>query len=551
MATPPPQEEKAQVSEQAAFPPIRHKSTTLPPAPTEPRQPPKNSTNKTILDYLLYRSTQSRLKQAQVESLEMTTYLQQNQDKDTIQEQKQRWMEMMNVAEQDKNAVESVVKGILSNHRSKRPSFEIDNHFEQRLHLCQLTNLIFGRRETSETDTTTDTSSTTSNKRRRRHHLHHHQHHHHHHQHHLHLHQHHRRPETSTEQATIGQDDNETKICRWTSMITPNHCRRHRLQLCDLCTDKSTTLLSTKVASSSSSPFSPGLLEAIPTFLKTSADLLRHTLETNHHQHHDQDNIGDDDDDDDNKKKPMIFAGQKVMGGGMPPRWYDLFLELLTQAAIECYLCDMETGLEAIYEIFSYGDVEDEDEPERHTDDEEDEDEEDEEDEDEEDVEDSHTPKLASADNNNDDDNDGDDDDWSVEAADHHLLFPKTRTMYLFKTQVREREKEILVIEENTSLHQHFQALAKRYPLDNFEKNMGEYIQMIHHTMAVPDLDTTKDEGNSTTMLEKEATPSIYKYPCDGSLLMPELTEEDEETNNNKRRASVDLEKDDDSKRHG
>ncbi|CAO3600865.1 unnamed protein product [Absidia cylindrospora] len=539
-----PQDEKAQVNEKAAFPPIQHKSTTLPPAPTEPRQPPKNSTNKTILDYLLYRSTQSRLKQAQFESLEMATSLQQIQDQDTIQEQKQCWMELMNVAEQDKNAVESIVKGILSNHRSKRPSFQIDNHFEQQLHLCQLTNLIFGRRETSENDTSTETSSTASNKRRRRHHLHHHRHHHLHHQHHLHLHQHHRRPDTSPEQVTNDQDGNEeTKaICRWTYMITPNHCRRHRLQRCDLCTDQSTT-----TTRASSSPFSPGLLEAIPTFLKTSADLLRHTLETNHHH---QDNTGDDD-----KKKPMIFAGQKVMGGGMPPRWYDLFLELLTQAAIECYLCDMETGLEAIYEIFSYGDVEDEDEPERHTDDddddEEDEDEDDDDDDEDEGVEDSDTPKLPSADNNNDNDDD-DDDDWSVEAADHHLLFPKTRTMYLFKTQVREREKEILVIEENTSLHQHFQALAKRYPLDNFEKNMGEYIQMIHHTMTVPELDTTKDEGNATTILEKEATPSIYKYPCDGSLLMPEFTEEDEETtNNNKRRASVDLEKDDDSKRHG
>ena len=56
--------------------------------------------------------------------------------------------------------------------------------------------------------------------------------------------------------------------------------------------------------------------------------------------------------------KPMMFAGQKVMGGGMPPKWYDLFLELLTQAAIESYLCDGQVGLESIFEIFSYGRVE-------------------------------------------------------------------------------------------------------------------------------------------------------------------------------------------------
>lgn len=105
-----------------------------------------------------------------------------------------------------------------------------------------------------------------------------------------------------------------------------------------------------------------------------------------------------------------MFAGQKVMGGGMPPRWYDLFLELLTQAAIESYLCDTQAGLEPIFEIFSYGDVEDED----------------------------HIDEVS-----DDEDEELDLDEWGIRAADHHLLFPKTRTMYLFKTQVREREKDV------------------------------------------------------------------------------------------------------------
>jgi hypothetical protein len=113
-----------------------------------------------------------------------------------------------------------------------------------------------------------------------------------------------------------------------------------------------------------------------------------------------------------------MVAGQQVMGGGMPSRWYDLFLDLLTQAAIQSYMCDGKTGLETIYEIFSYGYVEDEDEEDIM--DEYDEEEEYEEEDDEE-----------------------NDDIWSVKAADHHLLFPKTRTMFLFKLQVREREKEV------------------------------------------------------------------------------------------------------------
>lgn len=115
-----------------------------------------------------------------------------------------------------------------------------------------------------------------------------------------------------------------------------------------------------------------------------------------------------------------MFAGQKVMGGGMPPKWYDLFLELLTQAAIESYLCDGQVGLESIFEIFSYGRVEEEGEEEEA----EEEEEEEEEDEEEE----GEQQEVGS---------------WGVRAADHHLLFPKTRTMYLFKTQVREREKDV------------------------------------------------------------------------------------------------------------
>lgn len=169
---------------------------------------------------------------------------------------------------------------------------------------------------------------------------------------------------------------------RFSQPILPPFCRRHRVQDCYGCV----------LPNHPTSPAPPaGLIEAIPTFLRTSADMLRRILES------------------DNEVKPMMFAGQKVMGGGMPPKWYDLFLELLTQAAIESYLCDAQVGLEPIFEIFSYGDVEEEEDEEEY-----------EEEEHEQDV-----------------------DEWGIRAADHHLLFPKTRTMYLFKTQVREREKDV------------------------------------------------------------------------------------------------------------
>ena len=115
----------------------------------------------------------------------------------------------------------------------------------------------------------------------------------------------------------------------------------------------------------------------------------------------------------------------------MPPKWYDLFLEFLTQAVIESYLCDSHIGLQSIFEAFSYGDVE-EDEKE---DDEKDEDDEDEEQEE-------STPDPS---DQTDQENDEEDEEelWGVRAEDHFLLFPKTRTIFLFSQQLREREKEV------------------------------------------------------------------------------------------------------------
>lgn len=187
---------------------------------------------------------------------------------------------------------------------------------------------------------------------------------------------------------TVGFNHFTTTTHLFNTAFDPPFCRRHRRSHCT----QSSCLISQG---------GPGLAEAIPAFLKTSANMLRSVLDSEH----------DD-------LKPLMVAGQQVMGGGMPPRWYDLFLDLLTQAAIQSYMCDGKTGLETIYEIFSYGYVEDEDEEETIEDEEED-----------------------------DEDDEYDDDEvqdvWTVKAADHHLLFPKTRTMFLFKLQVREREKEV------------------------------------------------------------------------------------------------------------
>ncbi|KAK4514036.1 uncharacterized protein ATC70_006044 [Mucor velutinosus] len=368
-----------------------------------------STTNSLILDYLFYQSIQSRLQKA---------FTFDDQSDGT-----------------DKNVIESVIEGILSSTK-KTKNKKVDAKFEQRLNLCQLTNLTIGR-----THHVTFSAPVASRRIR----------------------------------------DIDTTNNAFSNAFHPTFCRRHRQPEC-----RQPRCLNAQVGG-------PGLAMAIPAFLKTSANMLRSVL--------------DSDDD----VKPLTVAGQQVMGGGMPPRWYDLFLDLLTQAAIQSYMCDGKTGLETIYEIFSYGYVEDEDEEDMPMEDEDDE----EEDED-----------------DDDEDDDENNDIWNVKASDHHLLFPKTRTMFLFKLQVREREKEFIQIKDGYTLEMHFKELEKLYPLIYFERNMCDFIQMLLDDMDIPALDKCDVPDIASPIKSPEdlpepqfisTIPSLYKYPGDGSLLMPEI----------------------------
>lgn len=76
------------------------------------------------------------------------------------------------------------------------------------------------------------------------------------------------------------------------------------------------------------------MVDAIPAFLKCSAMSYRDIA------------------------KGMVDKGEiqdmkdmKVLEG-----WYKLLLEMMTQAAIESYLCDEDTGFDTILDVFSYGD---------------------------------------------------------------------------------------------------------------------------------------------------------------------------------------------------
>lgn len=47
---------------------------------------------------------------------------------------------------------------------------------------------------------------------------------------------------------------------------------------------------------------------------------------------------------------------------------------------------------------------------------------------------------------------------------------------------------------EGTDLDSHFQKLAQRFPLQTFEKSMGDFIQMILDSMDIPALDMVNFE---------------------------------------------------------
>lgn len=70
--------------------------------------------------------------------------------------------------------------------------------------------------------------------------------------------------------------------------------------------------------------------------------------------------------------------------------------------------------------------------------------------------------------------------------------------------------------------------------------------------------------STNSTATSAAPAPSVYKYPGDGSLLMPEIPDDEDDddehaglqniegpVHTNKRRASVELVKGDDLKRHG
>ncbi|CAO3624885.1 unnamed protein product [Cunninghamella blakesleeana] len=426
--------------------------------------PYQSSTNKTILDHLLYLSIQSRL----------TQHIQHNNNNKQVVKNK---------------VVDSIVTGILSSHlNNKKSKFSFstkeNNHFNRRLHLCQLTDMIFGSRyDISPFQLPITTTTTTS---------------------------------------CIKKRKKKTSKHIYFQNALPTHCRCHRKLSCYHCTHYSkppliisdqslhpvttrndynnnnkSTIMNHHHSSSpilSTHPYHNSILiQVIPLFLKISADYFRYHLNDSSSLQQQQ-----------NNNKNVDPSSDTTITG--LPAWYDLYLNLLTQATIEAYLCDGHIGIKTILDIFSYCYMDEDDDDDASESDisiqeENDEDEKERIDTNENDLLDDSSPFRLS---------------WLLNVADYHLLFPKTRSSTQFKTQVCQREQEFLIAPEGLTLQDHFHQLAIKYPVETFDKDIREFIKTILKTMDIPILEKDRKKMLSTH------NPYVFKND-DGSLLMPDI----------------------------
>ncbi|CAG8501883.1 16644_t:CDS:2 [Cetraspora pellucida] len=195
--------------------------------------------------------------------------------------------------------VTTIVEGLLQSHRTHASSIKLPLSLKHRLYLCQLLHLVFDRSSLSYTSF----------------------------------------PLKSTRQRTYKLPDNLLKYENLFKTPLSSRCRRHRLNICNSCLQYSDNFSTIPQWSRKKIPpkpipsrkTAPGLIDAIPVFINTSAITYRIANDQSELDHNDSSLV-----------KPL---------------WYGLLLDLLTQAAIECYLCDSYSSIDTLLEIFSYGDI--------------------------------------------------------------------------------------------------------------------------------------------------------------------------------------------------
>ncbi|KAG0007158.1 hypothetical protein BGZ65_001703, partial [Modicella reniformis] len=474
------------------------------------------TTHHRILDHCFHLSIETRLKQAEAQYLASTqeqVVEQQLKDQDQDWHKRQRSLvdEAVVLGRKGSN-VEAIVDGILKSHRSNGPLQTLPRHIKHRLHLCQLTSMVFGRFDVASSTNNSAGLNVYSAFHSRRH---------------------------GTSRAAIKHRFTHSKQGRQLQPLFAHpisaslYCRRHHRRDCrrTCCTlaklqqeqqqalelkKKMTNDYFLNTVRKQEHQRITGLVDAIPAFLKCSAMSYRDIA------------------------KGMVDKGEiqemkdmKVLEG-----WYRLLLEMMTQAAIESYLCDEDTGFDTILDVFSYGD----------------------------DPESAETAlkdftvgenieptSMDSSFNTTDTGVEGLQfqtlsglgsaamspmknqyqsqqlgtpilHDVTTQDRQDDILFAKTPDYEAFKKAKDERLKEFLRLNGST-MERHFAELADKYPLIIFERQMTHFIARSQQLLVDPKL--SQSNGDHQTMgLLIPPTTSAY---ADGSLSMPVSEDEDED----------------------
>lgn len=476
------------------------------------------STHHRILDHCFHVSIETRLKQAEAQYL---AAIQEQAIEQQLKEQEEQHQPPMSALKQDDwrrrqrtlvdeavvlgrkgSNVEAIVDGILKSHRASGPLQTLPRHLKHRLHLCQLTSMVFGRFDVSSSSNNTHSSNSPG----------------------LNIYAafHHSRRHAAARAAIQQQYLNNSPQGQKTRSFfvnaapisTSHYCRRHHRRDCKrtCCTlaklqheqQQALELKKRMMANQqqyymnyirkqdvpgqqNSQRHLAGLVEAIPAFLKCSAmsycDITK--------------NMPDSKDAKGSNKNEDVH---KVMEG-----WYKLLLEMMTQAVVESYLCDGATGIDTILDVFSYG-------------------------------EDIRAEGLTKVNTPVHIDDPSMDDVYGhrQQQKQHHVnvqdavaydhqddvLYAKTPEYKAFKEAKRARLQEILTTEAST-VEEHFVGLATKYPLIVFERQMTHYISRSQQLLADPKL--SQHSENIGLMIPP--TTSAY---ADGSLSMPVSDDEDD-----------------------
>ncbi|KAI1317728.1 hypothetical protein EDD11_007902 [Mortierella claussenii] len=553
------------------------------------------STHHRILDHCFHVSIETRLQQAetqylasiQEQALEQQQYQDQSSSIETQSGQGQQddWRKRQQslvdeavVLGRKGSNVEAIVDGILKSHRSNGPLQTLPRHLKHRLHLCQLTSMVFGRFDVASSTNNSAGLNIYSAFHSRRH---------------------------GTSRAAIKHrfshsEQGKQLQSRFSQPIpASNYCRRHHRRDCKrtCCTlaklqqeqqqalevkkkmannyfmNNSVRLSSLShggigIGGSGSGNGSSkqdahahqrvtGLVDAIPAFLKCSAMSYRDIAKT------------------------MVEKGEieemkdmKVLEG-----WYKLLLEMMTQAVIESFLCDEDTGFDTVLDVFSFGD-------------------------DPEDtavalkdftVEDSSSSVVDSSSTSNSISGPSSPSSSQSSAilgveglqfqtlsgmstplqSQYHLqqnmhtsagpspvlhdvttqdrqddiLFAKTAEYKAFKATKDERLKEFLTL-NGLSMEQHFADLAAKYPLIVFERQMTHFIARSQQLLVDPKLSQSAGGDHPPPSMGLMIPPTTSAY-ADGSLSMPVSEDEDEDEDMDDSRVKLEEIKEEDEEEEG